>query len=201
MRKTATLGIVVAALALGSCAHTGTNRELSELGPWKITDFYGTGEVWVEDGAIMLGMGTDMTGVNWVGPLHRMDYEITLEAMRVEGSDFFCGLTFPVGDDPCSLIVGGWGGSLVGLSSLDHFDASENETTQVVDFDNNRWYKIRLRVTEGKIEAWIDDEQIIDVDTTDRVIGIRWEVEKSVPLGISTWCTTGAIRYFRQDSL
>ena len=30
---------------------------------------------------------------------------------------------------PVHLIVGGWGGTVVGLSSIDGMDASENETT------------------------------------------------------------------------
>ncbi len=64
---------------------------------------------------------------------------------------------FPVKKSHCSLVLGGWGGSLTGLSSLDGFDASENETTNVMDFKEGQWYKIRLRVTEKKIEAWIDD--------------------------------------------
>ena len=38
-----------------------------------------------------------------------MDYELRLEAKRVEGGDFFCGLTFPVGKEYCTLILGGWG--------------------------------------------------------------------------------------------
>lgn len=58
-----------------------------------------------------------------------MNYELSLEAMRVDGSDFFCGLTFPVGSNFCSFIVGGWGGGVVGLSSLNSEDASQNETT------------------------------------------------------------------------
>jgi len=67
-----------------------------ELGQWEITDFGGQGNVYVKDGSIFLEMGNDMTGVTWAGPVVRMNYEITLEAMRVVGSDFFCGLTFPV---------------------------------------------------------------------------------------------------------
>ncbi|MBL7154400.1 MAG: hypothetical protein ISS79_11845, partial [Phycisphaerae bacterium] len=62
------------------------------LGKWAITDFGGQGEVTVKDGAIYMEMGNDMTGINWTGPLIRMNYEITLDAMRTKGSDFFCGL-------------------------------------------------------------------------------------------------------------
>ncbi|HNR33052.1 MAG TPA: DUF1080 domain-containing protein [Candidatus Hydrogenedentes bacterium] len=172
-------------------AQPGPMRESAD---WRVSDFAGKGAVRVEDGVLYLEEGNDMTGVTWRGPLVRKDYEITLEAMRVDGSDFFCGLTFPVGEDPCSLILGGWGGSLVGISSIDYQDAANNTTTRIIDFENGRWYRVRLRVYGEKIEAWLDDEKIVDVVTTGHKIGIRWEVEPSAPLGIATWRTTGAIR-------
>jgi hypothetical protein len=163
---------------------------------WTVSDFSGSGKVLTTDGKITLGSGV-MTGVTWTNDLPRMNYEVELDAMRVDGSDFFCALTFPVGDSPCSLIVGGWGGGVVGLSSLDGEDAASNETTKFMNFENGRWYKIRLRVAPTRIQAWIDDEKLIDVVTTDRRISIRMEVEASKPLGIATWSTTGAVRNLR----
>jgi hypothetical protein len=171
------------------------------FGYWKITDFGGQGNVYVKDGSIYLEMGNYMTGITWTGPLVRMNYEISLDAMRVAGSDFFCGLTFPVGDRPCTLILGGWGGQLCGLSSIDHFDASENETTQFIPFEKGRWYHVVLRVTPDRIEAWLDNEQIVYLDTTGRDIDIRIEVELSQPLGIATWMTTGAVRNIKLKRL
>jgi hypothetical protein len=171
------------------------------LGQWKITDFGGQGDVYVKDGSIVLEMGNDMTGVTWGGPLTRMNYEITLEAMRVSGSDFFCGLTFPVSDKPCSLILGGWGGEVCGLSNIDYYDAANNETTRIVSFKNGQWYRVRLRVTPDKIEAWVDDEEIVDIETTGREIDIRPEVDLSKPLGIATWQTAAAIRNIKVRTL
>jgi hypothetical protein len=163
------------------------------LAGWRISDFAGSGPVKVEGGKLILEMGT-MTGVTYTNPVPAMNYEISLEAMRVDGNDFFCGLTFPVGKDPCSLIVGGWGGGVVGLSSLDSQDAANNETTQYMNFEKGRWYKIRLRVVPNNIRAWIDEEKVIDVDTADRRVSIRIEVEESRPLGIASWSTTAALR-------
>ena len=175
-------------------------REMSlfdgrSLGLWKVSDFRGGGAVRVRDGAIRIEKGNRITGITWTGSLIKMDYEITLEAMRVEGSDFFCALTFPVGENPCTLVLGGWGGSVCGLSSLDGYDASENATTQVVQFDNGQWYHVRLRVVPNRIQAWLNAQPLVDVDTTDRRIGIRYEVEQSRPLGIATYLTTGAVRH------
>jgi hypothetical protein len=160
---------------------------------WRISDFAGSGAVKVEDGKLILEMGT-MTGVTWTSAVPTMNYEISLDAMRVDGNDFFCGLTFPVGKDPCSLIVGGWGGGVVGLSSLDGQDAANNETTQYMNFQKGRWYAIRLRVVPNQIQAWIDGDKVVDVETKDRQISIRIEVEESRPLGFSTWSTTAALR-------
>jgi hypothetical protein len=164
------------------------------LGQWKITDFGGQGSVYVKDGSIFLEMGNDMTGITWTASVVRTNYEISLEAMRVLGSDFFCGLTFPVGPNPCSLILGGWGGNICGLSNIDYYDAANNETKRVVNFEDGRWYHVRLHVTPDKIEAWLDDKKLIDMTTTDRHISIRPEVDLSQPLGIATWRTTGAVR-------
>jgi hypothetical protein len=172
------------------------------LGHWSSTQFGGEGEVTVEDGRIVLGPGNDLTGVSWKGEIPaRMNYEIELEAMRIEGRDFFCGLTFPVGSDPCTLICGGWGGGVTGLSSLDGNDASQNETSQWINYQNGRWYRIRVRVTEDRIQAWLDDNQLLSADIAGRKIGIRPEVELSKPLGVATWRTTGAIRNIRMRPL
>ena len=166
------------------------------LGQWQITDFGGQGDVYVKDGAIYLEVGNDMTGVTWGGPLLKANYEITLDAMRVSGSDFFCGLTFPVGESCCSLVLGGWGGTVCGLSNIDYYDAANNETTRIVSFENGKWYHVRLRVRPNRITAWLDEEAepLVDVDITDRKIDTRIEMDLCQPMGIATWQTSGAIR-------
>ena len=161
---------------------------------WKVTNFGGEGEVSIENGEIILGIGNDLTGICWTGPLPRINYEVRLLARRLSGHDFFCGLTFPVGRSPCTLIVGGWGGGVVGLSSVDGLDASENETGIMKIFKDNQWYAIRLRVTDQKIAAWIDQEKVVDLETKNRKFSIRSEVSPSQPFGIATWRTKAALR-------
>ncbi len=135
-----------------------------------------------------------MTGITWTGTPPKSNYELTLEGMRLDGSDFFCTTTFPVGKDFCSLVVGGWGGTIVGISCVDNFDASENPTTSFHEFKNNKWYRVRIRVTDAKIEAWIDDKQVVNQDRKEHTFRIRMECDLSRPLGIATWNTTGAVR-------
>jgi hypothetical protein len=168
------------------------------LAGWKQTPFAGHGETELESNAIILNMGDPFTGINYTNEFPKMNYEVALDAMRVTGSDFFCGLTVPVGNTFCSLIVGGWGGSVVGISSLDGMDASENETTKFQNFERGRWYRIRLRVTPKKLEAWLDDKKIVNVDISEKKISLRpGDIEFSKPMGIAAWQTTAALREIR----
>jgi Domain of Unknown Function (DUF1080) len=165
------------------------------LSGWQETDFAGRGQVEVESGLIVLNTGDPMTGINWTNRVPNINYEVALDAMRVTGSDFFCGLTVPVSNSFCTLIIGGWGGSLVGISSLDGQDASENETTKYFNAEQGKWYRIRMRVTQSRIEAWIDKQKFVDVDTTDKRISLRpGEIESSKPFGIASYQTTAAFR-------
>lgn len=168
---------------------------------WKVPEWGGSGKVYVKDGAVHMESGDTCTGFTYTGKIPREDYEIALEGKRVEGVDFFCGLTFPVGKDPMTLICGGWGGTVTGLSSIDGMDASQNDTGQYIEYKNKRWYDIRVRVTKAKITVRLDNKQIIEVEREGKKIGIRPEVEQSVPLGICTWQTHGAVRDIRIRTL
>jgi hypothetical protein len=162
---------------------------------WKESEFTGRGEVRVADGAIVIGRGRSLTGIAWKESFPKTNYEIRFEAARADGGDFFAGLTFPVKDSFCSWINGGWGGQLVGLSSLDGNDASENETSTVRNFETGRWYRFWLVVSDDRIRAWIDNDEVIDVPLDIHEIGLRpGEIELSKPLGIATYATTGKVR-------
>ena len=162
---------------------------------WQVCRFGGEGPVKIEDGLITLGYGDPMTGVRWGGEFPREGYELRLEARRTEGFDFFCGTTFPVGEKgKCSLILGGWGGGVVGLSSIDGQDAANNATTQFKTFDNDRWYKIRIRVGPEKIRCWIDGNLWVDQPRGDREFDIRYEMDPTVPMGFANYQCRSEIR-------
>src|SRR5438128_1012887 len=59
---------------------------------WRLTEFAGRGEVQCESGLLVLNMGDPFTGINWTKEVPKINYEVALDAMRVSGSDFFCGL-------------------------------------------------------------------------------------------------------------
>jgi hypothetical protein len=171
------------------------------LDGWKITQYGTEGPVLVSEGKLVLNYGDGCTGVTWERDFPKMNYEVTLEARRTVGNDFFCGITFPVNDDFCSLIIGGWGGPVVGLSSIDGLDAGDNETKILKKFEKNTWYKIKLQVTSEKITAWIDDEKLVDFSYAGRRLSLRAEVQLSKPFGLFTWQTTGEIRNIRMQML
>ena len=171
------------------------------LDGWEITNFGPQGPVYVSGGSIILEMGDGTTGITIKEAFPTMNYEVELEARKITGNDFFCGMTFPVEESFCSLIVGGWSGPVVGLSSIDDLDASENETQILKKFEHDRWYKIRLKVTPGRIEAWIDDEQVVNFETAGRKLSIRPEVGLSRPFGIASWRTTAALRNIKVRDL
>ena len=191
--------------ALLACAaiaspQTGPAQWLSlfdgkSLGNWRETAFSGQGKARVENGAIVLAAGAPLTGITWNAPFPKTRYEVRWEAARLDGNDFFASLTFPVGDSYCTWVTGGWGGDIVGLSSLDGWDASDNETRTYFDFEKSRWYKFRLKVDPGRITGWIDDQQIVDVQIAGRTVGLRiGEIKLSAPLGFASYGTTGGIR-------
>ncbi len=190
---------VATAVVAAAAANSGEWIPLfdgASLKGWKETPFRAHGEVAVRDGIIRLGKG-HLTGVTWAGDREfpKSGYEIRFEAVRFDGNDFFAGITFPVGNSFCSWINGGWGGAVVGLSSLDGDDASENDTSTTRDFVKGRWYAFRLAVTEKRIQGWIDGVLVIDADITGRRIGLRpGENDLSTPLGFASYSTVAGLR-------
>lgn len=153
---------------------------------------------------LRIGWGETITTVRWTGALPKPPFELEYEAKRVNGTDFFGTVTFPVreNDECLSLVVGGWGGATVGISSIDGKDASENETSILRKFENEVWYHIRLVRDGERIATWIDGKKVIDVDTTGKALGLReGEISQCAPFGFATWQSTGMIRNVRWRGL
>jgi hypothetical protein len=210
-------GLALAAAMLGTgCgpqaprpAKTTDLLQAAHLPLWQASAIPDQGPVEVTANGITLHPGQPMTGVRFTGDwealqLPWIDYALTFEARRTEGRDFFATCTFPVGArDRCvSLVVGGWGGGLVGISSIDHLDASENSTRGEMRFENNRWYRLRLEVRENDLRAWINDLPMVNVSIKGRQLSLRsGDIERCTPLGFATWRTQAEIRNVRIERL
>jgi len=204
-RTTLLLAILIAAVSFAAKDDDKKWTPLFDgktMGKWKVADFGGHGEPSVEDGELILPVGEGLTGIVWgEKPPAEIDYEIELQAKRVNGGDFFCGLTFPYKDSAATLVVGGWGGSVIGISSLDDQDASENDTTTAQKFETDKWYRIRVRVMDGRILAWIDDKDVVDVSTKDKKVSTRIDIDECRPLGVASWRTTAALKDIKMRKL
>ena len=119
---------VLSAVAYGQSSDWKALFDGKTLQGWHEAKFQGHGAVQVKGGEIILSPGGPMTGIALDGEFPKTNYEIRLEARRMRGNDFFASLTFPVGEAHCTWVTGGWGGDIVGLSSIDGWDASDNET-------------------------------------------------------------------------
>lgn len=153
-----------------------------------------------EPGILRLQWGEALSGIRWTGGPVAPPFEIELEARRLDGSDFFCGLTFPArATGEClTWVVGGWGGGTVGISSIDDLDAAHNETTRHKTFEKERWYALKLRRAGERLEAWIDGERVVDLDTTGRKLSLRpGAIEVCAPFGLATWQSSGEFKRLR----
>ena len=86
---------------------------------------------------------------------------------------------------------------MVGISCVDWYDASDNITTQFKSFEDDQWYKIRIRVSQPKIECWIDKEKMVDLPRKGHKFDVRIEVDLCKPFGISSYMTEGVVRNLR----
>jgi hypothetical protein len=171
-----------------------------DLTGWNVLDdgfFDAAGKVLAGNGRLTLSAGSDMTGIQWAGEMPKDNYQVQLEAMRAGGDDFFCGMTFPVAGGHATLICGGWGGRVVGLSNVDGYAAAENMTTTTIEFERNRWYAIDLMVTEGHVTVWIDNEKVIDLAIEKHEFDVWLQQEDTRPFGFTTYATTGILRNIR----
>jgi len=168
---------------------------------WKDSGFAGAGETKLEPNfrgqgpVILIEAGQSLSGITFTNPVPKQNFEITLEALKVQGNDFFIGLTFPVGAAHATLVLGGWGGATTGISSIDGLDASENDTTKFLAYDKDKWFRIRMKVTPAKLETWIENDKVVDQELKDRRVSMRFgEIENSIPFGLATYQTTTVIR-------
>jgi len=201
MNKTTLL--LLALTALAGCQTTGDEPAWTELfdgeslNGWEATRFGGEGDVIVQDGSLEMDIGSPLTGVTLRASPPTNDYELEVIAARIEGTDFFCGLTFPVGEDHLTLVLGGWGGSVCGLSCLDGADASDNVTRTLRGFEDGRDYTVTVRVTDDAVTVLLDDELLTQIKRADHEFALRTEVEPSVPLGLASFSTRARIKAVR----
>lgn len=169
-----------------------------DLTGWKVPNFGGEGEVTVDDGIMTIGMGAMVSGVAYTGEfLPRSNFEIEVVARRTMGFDFIAAITFPIGDGFATFINGGWGGGVFGLSCIDGFDASENDTMCLLTTENDVWYTYRVRVTNERVQCFVDGKEVVNRARDASTFSTRFEVEYTRPLGVSNYCSETQVKSIR----
>lgn len=171
-----------------------------DLTGWKRAEIIDNGEIKVlPNGIVECGVGRPISGIAYTNKFPTMNYELSLEAMRVEGDDFFIALTIPVEKSFCTVIIGGWGGGLCGLSSYDGGDAANNQWAQGLTLKNNQWYKLVVRVTTCVLQISLDKDLYtarVEFDDSRRLSLRFGDMEKTTPLGLATYETKAHWRNF-----
>ena len=168
---------------------------------WQAAGIPDQGGMMLRDGVLTLAAGQPMTGTRftaWSAPAFpETDYAVSYEARRTEGEDIFAMLTFPVGSHQAhaTFVLGGWGGTVTGISSIDFKDANENATRAEQRFDNGRWYRVRLEVRPAELRAWLDDRLIVNVHIGGRRISLRpGFIDHCLPFGFASYGSAGEVR-------
>jgi hypothetical protein len=164
----------------------------SSLAHWTPIEFGGEGSVHVDGGRLILEPGSPLTGVLADQQLPA-SYELDLLAARLMGNDFFCGLTFPVADAHLTLVLGGWGGAVCGLSSLDGLDAAHNDTRRLRAFARGAQTAIRVRVEPERVAVELDGVPFLDCDLHGRALSLRAEMAPCRGLAIASYLTRASI--------
>ena len=196
---------ILFALALLTASTSGAAEPVQlfngrDLTGWKTADLFEGGKVAVlPDGAVECDFGNPMTGIAYTNTPPRMNYELSLQAVRVQGSDFFVALTLPIETNYCTIIIGGWGGNLCGTSSVDYLDASENQWSENTTLENERWYTLRVRVTPGVLQVFLDETlYTARVEGPPSRFSLRSgsDIDKTGPLGLASYRTKARWRNF-----
>lgn len=197
---------LLAVLLLAACAAHPGSVEVPAWQPlfgpeaqagWIATDFGGQGEVRFAGDRVELDQGSPLTGITWQRPFPDRDYEIELLASRTLGNDFFLGLTFPVGSQHLTLVLGGWGGTVCGLSCLDGDDAARNATRTLRSFATGTVHRVHLTVQLQRLRVELDGAPFLDVDLRGHQLSLRPEVRLCRPLGCASYATAATLQRMR----
>lgn len=174
----------------------------ADLSDWQTGVYGDPPEYELVEGGVVLPQTAWLSGLTYTAELPRTPYRLEVEATRRYGSDFFLGVTFPVRDAHLTLVLGGWGGGVTGLSCIDGRDASENDTRTTLHFPNGKRQRVVIDVSDERVTASVNGEVAVDRDLLpDEELSLRTEVLASRPLGLAAFATSTTVHAVRVQEL
>lgn len=156
---------------------------------WDSGSFPSSGKVEIKDGAIILQRGAPLTVLSWRGIYRSVDYELQFEVKRFEGDSVRFGMVLPIQQSFVALMLG----ETAELCCLDGASQKIAEKTKLI-FDTERWHPVRLRVTAEHIQAWVDDQEVVDQSAAGRQFSLPRELVPAAPIAVMTQNATAAVR-------
>ncbi len=149
----------------------------------------------VKDGTVLQESLADNIRL-WFGNPDWKNYEFTLQARKVGGSEGFLILFRGISDEEfywCNL--GGWGNMRHSLEKgLKGIQWGAVGPAVDGKIEENKWYDIRIRCENEHIQVWLDNETLLDFnDTTEPHLAGR--------VGIGTWSTKAQYRNIQVKDL
>ena len=170
----------------------------ADLGEWRTGVYGDPPDYEVTDDGVVLPQTAWLSGMTYDGDVPRTPYRLEVEATRRYGSDFFLGVTFPVRDSHLTLVLGGWGGAVSGLSCIDGKDASDNDTRTSRYFPNGKRQTVVIDVADDRIVATVNGEGVVDrALAAAEELSLRTEVIESRPLGLAAFATSTTVHSVR----
>jgi len=163
------------------------NRSFEEVpsgrGIWRVE-----GNELVQE-AIEPGVRLTFGDPNW------SDYELSLEAQKLGGNEGFL-VFFRVKSerDYYWLNIGGWGNTATAVER-----SVENRRRVISSFrpirvEQGQWYKIRVRCEGRRIQAWLNEELILDFNDDENA-------HLTGKVGVGTWLTRAKFRNIKVTTL
>lgn len=163
------------------------NRSFEEV-PWGMGRWRVEGNELVQE-SIEPGVRVTFGDTNW------SDYEISLEAQKIGGNEGFLVLFRVKSErDYYWLNIGGWGNT---ATAVERSIANRRRTIssfRPIRVEQGRWYKIRIRCEGRRIQAWLDDELILDFNDDENA-------HLNGKVGVGTWMTKARFRNIKVTAL
>ncbi len=148
----------------------------------------------IENGELLQGgTGTDLRLA--FGDRSWTDYEYTFEAQKTSGAEGFLVIFRMTNQqDFYWYNIGGWGNVRSQLEKSSEGSRGTVGRSFEGGVETGKWYSIRIRCEGNHIQAWMDDEQVLDYRD-------RRSPHLSGGVGLGTWSTQARFRNIKVTSL